>query len=245
VSEQKFYITPTGNEITIREGKAVEQLPLKEPKIINISGDIHTISAYISKRGNAGDGHSSQAIDTTKVVVVVDKKARTITMSLDPENHYGATVTGKLEESDEIKPFFINQEKKFDRAQLIKLIKFSRIFFNDREKHAQMLESLYKLRIKTESELQQENDNRGNKKNSFERNIIDSSGFAQFFTLNIPLFKGFEAQKVQVEICYEPSETGILFWLESPELVEITQSQVNSIFEKELDYCASFVVVYR
>lgn len=238
-------IENAGNEIILREGKAVDPLPLKEPKIINIGGDIHSVSAFLKERIGEREGAGSQFVEDCKAIVEVDKNARTIKLSLDPENHYGATITAALEPSDELKPFYINLEKKFDRKQLQHLIKFSRLYFNDREEHAKLLTSLSKLRIKTETELRQENDNRGNRGHAFEQKVIDDNGFAQFFTLFIPIFKGFEPIKIQVEICFEPSENGILFWLESPELNEITESKINDIFNGELENCKQFVIINK
>lgn len=231
-----------GKEIVWREGRAADPLPLKEPKIINLSGDIHSVSNYL-KGSFVRKG--SQEVDQSKAIVVADKLNRVIQLLLDPENYYGATITGKLENADELKPFYINEEKKFDRQQLQKLIKFSRLYFDNKEQHAQLLFSISKLRIKTESELKQENDNRGNKANTFERKVIDDSGFVQFFNLFIPIFKGFGPVKFQVEICFEPSEQGVLFWLESPELHEIKEGKVNEIFEEELESCKDFVVINK
>ncbi len=92
-------IENTNGELIIREGNAQEPLPLKEPKIINISGDIHSVANFINNRTA---GYSSQAIDKNKAVVSVDKFHKTISLQLDPENHYGATVTAKLEQSKEL-----------------------------------------------------------------------------------------------------------------------------------------------
>lgn len=235
-------IDSTPGELTIRQGTAVAPLPLKEPNIINVSGSIHAPASFLEGRSG---GYGSQAIDKTRALVIVNRDSRTITFKLDPENHYGATVKGSLKTTTELESYCINQEKKFSREQLIKLLKFSRIFFDDKQKHADVLTSLAKLRIKTESELRQENDNRGSKLQSFERNVIDATGFVQYFNLFIPIYKGFDPVKFQVEICFEPSETGVLFWLESPELYEIMQSQLDKILADQLASFEGFVVIYE
>lgn len=249
MQELKVHIENAGNELIIREGKAADPLPNKEPRIIAITGDIHSVSNFLKIRDaepeNYEPGWSSQEVDYNKAIVTVDKFAGTLLLQLDPESHYGASILGTLEQSKEIEPFYINQEKRFDRKQLLKLIKFSRLFFNDKDMHAELMLSLSKLKMKTEQELKQEDDNRGNKTNSFERKMIDDSGFAKFFTLFIPIFKGFDAVTIRVEICFEPTDTGIMFWLESPELVEVTQSKLDSIFNKELESCSDFVVIYK
>jgi hypothetical protein len=249
MQELKVHIENADNELIIREGKATDPLPVKEPRIIAISGDIHSVSNFLKIRDaepeNYEPGYGSQEVDYNKALVTVDKFAGTLLLQLDPENHYGASILGTLEQSKEIEPFYINQEKRFDRRQLLKLIKFSRLYFDDKDLHASLMLSLSKLRMKTEQELKQQDDQRGNRSSSFERNVIDDNGFAQFFTLLIPIFKGFDPVFIRVEICLEPSETGIMFWLESPELVEVTQSMLDSIFNKELESCSDFVVIYK
>lgn len=242
MAENKYYVTPTGNEIIIREGNAVEPLPLKEPKIINISGDIKSISSFLSKRDA---GHSSQDVDKNKVVVQVDKNARTITMQLDPENHYGATITGKLEASEELKQFGINTSNTKDRKQLLDLIRFNRLFFPDKLQHERVVNGLYKIRFKSETEIKQAQDNAGNKTNNLEIKTVADDGFIKEFTLEVPLFKGFAPEKITVEICYEVINGAIVFWLESVGLKEATDSQVDAIFEQELKSCADFVVINK
>lgn len=241
MQNEKLIINSENGVIEYREGKLPDLLPVKEQKIITVSGDIKTITNYVTVRKDTANG--TQVIDKSKAIVEVNKFNRTITLKLDPESPYGATVVGKLETSQEIAQFYLNQDKKFDKTQLIRLIKFSRLFFDDREKHASLLASLMKLRIKTESDLKLENDNRGNRTTSSERKVIDDSGFAQFFTLFIPVFKGFSPVKIMVEICYEPTETGIIFWLESPEFIETIESQLDELINKELECLSGFVIV--
>lgn len=240
--ELKNQIVLEGNELTIREGKAADPLPLKEPKILAISGDIHSVSNFLRERQS---GHSSQAVDKNKAVVTVDKTARTIMLQLDPENHYGATIAGKLELSPELAQFGINQEKRYNRQSLVNLLKFNRFYFEDKNAHAALLQAFYKLRIKSETELQQERDNAGNGKNSVEIKVVEDSGFPRTFVLTVPIFKGFPAQKIEVEICFEVLDGAISFWLESIGLKEVIDSSIDEIFSEELKSCAGFVVINK
>lgn len=242
MSEQKYYITPTGSEITIREGKAAEPLPLKEPQIIKISGDIKSVSAFLSGRET---GHSSQAVDKTKAIVLVDKNARTIVLQLDPENHYGATISGKLEDSEELQPFKINKEATFTREALLKLVRFSRVWFDDKDIHTKIVENLSKITLKTETEMQAANDRQGNKKGLIDQKVNKPDGWVSEFNLLIPIFKGFKSEKVRVEICMDVSATGFQFWLESPELVEAVEGAIDGIFAAELKACEGFVIINK
>lgn len=228
------------NELVIREGEAVTPLPLKEPKIINITGDIHSVSKFIISRAA---GYSSQAIDKNRAVVLVNKYGKTITLQLDPENYYGATITGKLEQSKELEQFGINTNTRFSRKSLLDLLRFNRLFFEDKNQHAQVLAGLYKLRIKSETEIQQEKDNQGNKRTLHDVKTVDDGGLVKEFNITLPLFKGFAPQNISVEICFEVVNGDVSFWLESIGLKEATDSQIDGIFEEELRFADGFVII--
>lgn len=231
-----------GNELIIREGRAVDPLPLKEPQIIKIVGDIHSVANFIKNRES---GYQLQAIDKNKAIVLVDKTAKTIVLHLDPENYYGASITAKLELSDELKQFGINTNTRYNRKSLLDLLRFNRLFFEDKQQHAQVIQGLYKLRIKSDQEIQQENDNRGNRKQLHEVKLVDDNGLVKDFTLTVPLFKGFPAQKITVEICFEVLNGDVSFWLESVGLKEATDAAVDGIFQKELEACEGFVIINK
>lgn len=235
-------IENTNGELIIREGKATEPLPLKEPKIISIAGDIHSVANFIKNRES---GHSSQAIDKNKAIVTVDKSNRTIVLQLDPENYYGATITAKLEESDELKQFGINKGTRYNRKSLLDLIRFNRLFFEDKVQHAQVMAGLYKLRIKSEQEIQQEKDNQGNKRTLHEVKTVDDGGMIKEFNLTLPLFKGFSSQNITVEICFEVLNGDVSFWLESVGLKEVMEASVDGILAKELESCEGFVIINK
>lgn len=231
-----------GNELIIREGEAVTPLPLKEPKIISIVGDIHSVANFIKNRES---GFSSQAIDKSKAIVTVDKTAKTIVLQLDPENYYGATVTAKLEESDELKQFGINKGTRYNRKSLLDLIRFNRLFFEDKVQHAQVMTGLYKLRVKSETEIQQEKDTRGNHKNLLEVKTVDDGGMVKEFNLTLPLFKGFSNQNITVEICFDVLNGDVSFYLESVGLKEAMDAAVDGIITKELESCEGFVIINK
>jgi hypothetical protein len=235
-------IENAAGELILREGNAQEPLPLKEPKIISIAGDIHSVSRFIGSRPT---GFSSQEIDRNKAIVTVDKNEKTILLQLDPENYYGASVLAKLEISKELDQFKINGNARYNRKQLLDLIRFNRLYFEDKNQHAQVIAGLYKLRIKSETEIQQEKDNQGNKRSLHDVKTVDDGGMVKEFTLTIPLFKGFDPQRISVEICFEVLNGDVSFWLESIGLKEATDSQIDGIFEEELKSCESFVIINK
>lgn len=238
----KLTLENTNGELIIREGAAQEPLPLKEPKIINISGDIHSVATFINNRPS---GHSSQAIDKNKAVVLVDKQHKTITLQVDPENHYGATITAKLEPSPELEQFGINKGTRYGRKGLVDLLRFNRLYFEDKNQHAQVLTGLYKLRIKSETEIQQEKDNQGNKRNLLDVKTVDDGGLVKEFNITVPLFKGFPAKNITVEICFEVLNGDVSFWLESIGLKEAVDASIDGIFQEELKSAEGFVIINK
>lgn len=235
-------IETANGELILREGKAQEPLPLKEPKIINIAGDIHSVANFINNRQA---GHGSQEIDKNKAVVIVDKFHKSITLQLDPENHYGASVVAKLEQSKDLEQFGINTSTRYNRKQLLDLLRFNRLFFEDKTQHAKVLVGLYKLRIKSETEIQQEKDNQGNKRNLLDVKTIDDGGLVKEFNITVPLFKGFDPKNISVEICFELVNGDVSFWLESIGLKEASDAAIDGIFQDELKACEGFVIINK
>lgn len=231
-----------GSTLTILEGTAPTPLPLKEPKIINISGDIHSVANFLKDRAA---GHSSQQVDKNKAIVTVDKNGRTIVLQLDPENHYGATITGKLEDSKELEPFKINAEHTFTREGLLKLVRFARVWFDNKDQHTKIVENLSKITLKTETEMQAANDRQGNKKGMIDQKVNKPENWISEFILLAPIFKGGKNEKIRVEICMDVTATGFCFWLESPELVEAIEGAIDGIFTAELENCDGFVIIHK
>lgn len=240
MEELKLHLSTDKPELVIRTGEAQEPLPLKEPNVINISGDIHSVATFIKNRT---EGHSLQAIDKNKAIVLVDKDKRVIVLKLDPENHYGACVTGKLEPSKELQEFGINTTTRYNRKGLLDLLRFNRLYFQDKNEHAKTLLGLNKLRIKSQTEIEQEKDNQGNKRSLVDVKTVDDGGLIKEFKITLPLFKGFSAQNVLVEICYEVVNGDVSFWLESVGLKEAMESQIDGIFEEELKAAECFVII--
>ena len=223
---------------TLLQGKALEQ---KAPVKIVISGDIKTVSNFLSVRKDSGTGF--QTIDKSKAVLLVDKKALSIQLNLDPENVYGAEITANLEESDEVKPFFINKNKTFTKEELVKLIKFNKLYFDDADKHAAMLLAFQKVSSTVNIQANDSSDIRGNKERGFIKEVTTNAPTE--FILYIPIFKGFPAIRFRVEVGVDVTEGSARFWFESTELHELIQSQIDEIFSEELKSAEGFVIINK
>jgi hypothetical protein len=223
---------------TLLQGKALEQRP---PVKIVIAGDIKTVSNFLNVRKDAGTG--LQTIDISKAILLVDKQDKSIQLNLDPENAYGAEITARLEESDELKLFSINKNKTFTKEELVKLLKFSKLYFDDADKHAAMLLAFQKVSSTVNIRANDSSDERGNKERNFVKEVTTNAPTE--FILNIPIWKGFPAITFRVEVCLDVTEGSARFWFESVELHEIKQAQVDDIFNQELKSAEGFVIINK
>lgn len=241
------------NTLTVLEGKALEQKPAN---VIAISGDINTVKAYIQKRYSSKPETippvntllekfpgNLQIIDNHRSVILVDKYEKTIELQVDPQDYYGPRVMGKLEESEELKRFKINEEFEWNKVDLVKLIRFSRRFFADSDKHAELLQSYQVFNAKVYADLLQADDGRGNLHNSYKQTV--KTGIPEEFTLMMPIFKGQPEEKFRVNIYIRVVDGGARFWFESVELDELIQTRTDKIFAEQLEGCEDFVIVNK
>lgn len=230
-----------GNEIIIREGQA---LPPVAPKKVEILGDIKTVSSFIEKRKDADDTRpNAQFIENDTAIVEVDKEKMEIKLSLDPSNPYGTTVTARLEPNPDLKQFAINGNKTFKQKELVDLLKFSRLFFEDFDKHGMLLKAYQTFNAKAFIDMASESDNRSNKSASYSKKV--ETNLPTDFVMNIPIFKGQEKKRFHVEICFEVTDGGCNFWFESVELKELQDIESEKILREELKSCEDYVVIWK
>lgn len=230
-----------GNEIIIREGNA---LPPKEPVKINISGDIKTVSSFVNgRKGVDASTTGYQFINKGRAIVEVDKLARAIVLRLDPADPYGGVITAKMELNPDLVEFSINAKRTFKQKELVELIKFSGLAFDNIEKHQMLLNAYRAFNAKAYVDMSSESDNRGNKATSFNKKV--ETNLPTDFVLNIPIFKGQDRKRFSVEICLEVTDGGCNFWFESVELKELIEIESETILRKELETCSDYVVIWK
>lgn len=229
-----------GSTFTLLQGKALEQKP---PEKIIISGDIKTVSSFLNIRDSHDEQAGLQNVKIERAIVTVDKQALTISLDLDPENYYGVKVKGTLEKSDELLQFHINTTQEFTKEQLVKLIKFNKIYFADYSKHAELLLAFQKISSTVSINSKESSDERGNREREFVKQVTTNTPTE--FVLKMPIFKGFHVMTFRVEVCLSVTEGSTRFWFESVELHEIMIGETDRIFEEELRSCEGFVIVNK
>jgi hypothetical protein len=225
------------NEIIIREGEAPPHI---DPVKLTANGDIKTVSTFIKGRLTI---NGLQGVHAYATIVTVNKEAGTIQIETDPNDKFASVLSGKLEMSDELKLFGINKERKFTQKQLIKLLKFNRIYFKDPLTHQDLLKQYTAFVFQTSTQGHANLDDRGNKSAAIAKTV--DTNIPKEFTLKIPIYKGEREMEFRVEICIEVTDGGAEFWLESIELHELEQIEKEFIFKRELEACEGLVVIFK
>lgn len=232
-------IDSVGSTLTVLQG---ETLPLKHPKKISLSGNINAVKEFLTKR-TAINGAILQKVDKSSAVIVVDEDKLTISLHLDPENQDGTEIVGKLEFTEYLKQFCINENKTFTQTELVKILRFSKQLFETPDKHEALLKAYQSFDFSVAIKAAAEADQRGSKSNSLQK--IVTTNLPQDFILSLPLFKGQERESFRVEICYDTTDASIKFWFESPELKGLVDQRKIEIFKEELKTFQDLVIIRK
>lgn len=220
---EKVEVKVEGNttELVIREGKA---LPLKEPEVVSIDGNIKAPVNYAKVRPPKKE----------KASVTFSRSEMRITYEEEPVSFYGATITGKLLMNPKLENFGINSDKLLTTEQLAKFLKMNRQHFDKVDECDALVKALTTCKVKVQTLIDKDQDQRGNKKIHYDK-VVDSE-IPHNFTLNLPVFIGYDKRKFKVDLCFDTADLTIKVWLESVELNDIIETDRDIIMDEELKF---------
>lgn len=233
---------PEIKELIIREGYASEIIPEIKDVDVNLNGTISAPYEFYSKR--------PKQFQEDRAHILFSKNPEKLYITLKTNEHKEKphyTVTGTLEQSEEMKIFGIaykstQMPKTYTITDLSKILRFNKKLFANVDESQKVIEGITKFRAKVESTVTQIDESRGNKSGSYDIQV--DSSIPMNFTLLMPLFKGKSAKKFSVDICFEVKGVKeIVLWLESTELATFIQDDANSYIEEELSKMSSLVQI--
>ncbi|PIF44329.1 hypothetical protein CLU96_1273 [Chryseobacterium sp. 52] len=213
----------------------------KEPTRLVVAGDFSAVGNFLKVKLKQANGF--QEIKPENAIVICDYDNLSIKLETNPNDEYGTVISGKAEYSNELKEFGINQSKFFRREELIKILRYNRRFFPNKEENAKLLSSYQNFTASVKKDISDNSDTRGNIGKTFNKQI--KTDIAESFVIEIPIFKGESAVSFPVEICLEDNDSGVRFWFESVELAELLEIKRNELFQRELEYCEGLAVIYK
>lgn len=212
-------------EVVLREGKAPVALDPKDPIPVNITGTIDSPFRWLEKRIGL--------IDQKQANITVDRDDMKISLVDKETDYYNNGIRGVLLTSKEMEEFGINSEKKWEPIKLSKFIKMHRAFFTDKSQNMMLVSTLKNFKAKVNQNIERSKEENGSKTDNYSQ-VVDSN-LPKSFKLNIPLFKGFSCEEIEVEIYADVDGRDVSLSLVSAGANEAIEEYKNKVIDEQLD----------
>lgn len=212
-------------EVIVREGQAPVALNPKEPVIIDIKGTIEAPFMWLEKRIGLTDQHQSN--------ILVSRDNMSITLTINETDYYQHTIEGTLQPSKEMLEFGINSEKRWEPIKLSQFMKMHRAFFTDKTQNMMLVSTLKNFKAKINQDIERSKEENGSKVDNYSQ-VVDSN-LPKSFKLNIPLFKSFHPEEIEVEIYADVDGRDVSLSLVSAGANETIEQYKNSVIDEQLE----------
>jgi len=223
---------PNGtSELIVRQGLAET---ITEREKYTFSGLIDAPGIFYTKRVAA---KPTSYFDPSVSVVMVDLDARTIVLVTDTTHPKSDVITGTMFAESMLEQFRFNDASRGWRpADLAACLRRNRQHFAEPEKCAQLVAELTHMKIKSNGEIEVNDDNRGNVKRLFDQKITTTIPVS--FALNMPILSGGPKRRFTVDIHLDVQGGSVTCYLESIDLAELTMTDIRTEMEKQVQIFA-------
>lgn len=206
-------------EVVLREGEAPVALDPKEQERVVINGTIDAPLRWLEKR--------VELINQKATNIIVNRDKMGLALTIDETNYYQTEINGILQPSKEMQEFGINVEKKWEP------IKMHRAFFTDKSQNMMLVSTLKNFKAKVNQDIERSKEENGSKVDNYSQ-VVDSN-LPKSFKLNIPLFKGFACEEIEVEIYADVDGRDVSLSLVSAGANEAIEEYKNKVIDVQLD----------
>lgn len=213
-------------EVILREGQAAMQLDPKEPLKVSISGTIDAPFRWLEKR--------VELIDQKKANIIVNRDKMAMSLSINGTDYYQSKIPGVLQESKEMVEFGINTDKKWEPIKLSQFFKMHRAFFKDKSENMMLVSILKNFKAKVNQDIERSKEENGSKVDNYSQ-VVDSN-LPKSFKLNVPLFKGFACEEIEVEIYADVDGRDVSLSLVSAGANEAIEEYKNKVIDEQLKH---------
>lgn len=222
---------PGTYEIIIRSGEALElhdPKPLSETGVITAPADFYKI-----RKDEKRPGTETPFFLKSSTLIRVNRRLGIIILLWDENSQFRQTITGSLNPSEYFDSLGINDYSTMRTPnELATLLKRNRFLFTDSEAAMKLIADLSRFKATVQTEVNQEKDDRGNKKNMIATSV--ESNIPVQFEISIPMFKGLPPEKIMVSIGIEMQGQQAVCYLESLQAKEYFESRRDAIFDEQL-----------
>ncbi len=220
-------------EVIIREGNAVNILDVRPPVKINLSGIIGAPAEFLRRRMIAINDDDTCQLDARRQHVLIDRENVSIQLVIHEDDEYKkGSVTGKLEIHPSFKAFGINAAKKWEPNELGQFFKMNRAFFMDKTNNMKLVTLLKSFNATIDTKIAKEKKENGS--NTDNKSQVVNSNLPDAFFLSIPLFKGVEAQEIEIEFDATVNGSEITLQLCSPAANQSFEEIRDSVIDEQI-----------
>ena len=217
-------------EVVYRIGnasKALDELPIKQPESISVSGVIRTPLDWLEKR--------IDTIDQKRANVKVNREKMSITLTVNEDDYYTKnTFVGTVELSEVFSKFGINDgERGLNPAKLGQFLRLNRGVFMQKEDCMKLVSVLKNFTANAKTEIQKQRDPSGSMAEVYRSQV--ESNLPKSFTINIAIFKGTAKTPIEVEFDHYLSNGDVLLQLVSPGANELAEDYRDKCIDEVLD----------
>lgn len=212
-------------EVVLREGEAPVALDPKEPERVVINGTIDAPIRWLEKR--------VELINQKATNIIVNRDKMRMVLTIDETSYYQAEINGILQASKEMQEFGINMDKKWEPIKLSQFFKMHRAFFKDKSESMTLVSTLKNFKAKVNQDIERSKEENGSKVDNYSQ-VVDSN-LPKSFKLNIPLFKGFSCEEIEVEIYADVDGRDVSLSLVSAGANEAIEEYKNKVIDEQLD----------
>jgi len=219
----------TKGELIIREVGSVNELPIKPPLKNNINGVIGAVNEFLSKRKT-----EKEQIDEKRCHILVNRENISIKLVYNENDEYlQGSITGTLAEHPKFVEFGINKNKVWTPTELGMFFKMNRSFFIDKTENMKLVTELMNFTATVNNSIERSAKENGDRTDKFAQTV--NSNLPKAFTLKIPIFKGVNAETLEVETFAQVNGRDVSFVLLSPAANQTMEDIRDSVIDEQLE----------
>jgi hypothetical protein len=216
-------------EIIVREVKEVNELPVLKPIKIAIVGTIGAPFEFLTRRMD-----QPEQINQKRCHILVNRENISIELVYNENDEYNkGTIKGVLQPHPKFVEFGINTGQVWTPQQLGLFFKMNRAFFTTREDNMKLVSELMNFTATVNNSIQRSAKENGDRTDNFEQ--VVNSNLPKSFNLIIPIFKGKEAEIIEVESFAQINGREVAFTLLSPGAQAAQEDIRDKAIDEQLD----------
>lgn len=214
-------------ELVLREGVAPKELDPKAPVKTQLNGVIGAVVEYLTKRINTGQFAQKDCH------ILVNRENIEITLIINEADEYErGEIVGKLGYNPKFVEFGINGGKVWTPTELGMFIKMNRAFFADRSENMKLVSCLMNFTADVNNKIDRAVKENGNRTDNFAQ--VVNSNLPESFTIQMPIFKGMQAETIEVETFAQVNGREVAFVLLSPGAQATLEDLRDKVIDEQL-----------